>query len=43
MHKIEEIEKLIKQYNPTMILVEHDQAFANAVATKFVKIDNNSI
>lgn len=35
-----QIEKLIKQYNPTMILVEHDQAFANAVATKFVKIDN---
>ena len=43
MHKIEEIEKLIKQYNSTMILVEHDQEFANAVATKFVKIDNNSI
>ena len=40
MHKIEEIEKFIKQYNSTMILVEHDQAFANAVATKFVIIDN---
>ena len=40
MHKIEEIKKLIKQYNPTMILVEHDQTFANAVVTKLVIIDN---
>lgn len=33
-----QIEKLIKEFCPTMIFVEHDSAFRNAVATKTVEI-----
>lgn len=33
-----QIEELIRVFSPTMIFVEHDQAFQNAVATKRVQI-----
>lgn len=33
-----QIEELIRAFSPTMIFVEHDQAFQNAVATKRVQI-----
>ena len=33
-----QIEKLILEYRPAMLFVEHDIAFQNAVATKTVKI-----
>ena len=33
-----QIEELIRAFSPTMIFVEHDQAFQNAVATKRVRI-----
>lgn len=33
-----QIEQLIKQFAPTMLLVEHDIAFREAVATKVIKI-----
>lgn len=33
-----QIEQLIQMFSPTMILVEHDQAFRDAVATKIVKL-----
>ena len=32
------IESLIKEYGPTMIFVEHDKAFRDAVATKVIEI-----
>lgn len=31
-----QIENLIKQYQPTMIFVEHDQAFIHSIATKII-------
>ena len=31
-----QIEQLIREFSPTMLLVEHDQAFREAVATKTV-------
>ena len=31
-----QIEKVIKQYNPTMLLVEHDVKFRETIATKIV-------
>ncbi|SDE58217.1 lincosamide and streptogramin A transport system ATP-binding/permease protein [Fontibacillus panacisegetis] len=31
-----QIEELIQQFNPTMVIVEHDQAFQQAVATKTI-------
>lgn len=34
-----QIEGLIKQYRPTMILVEHDRTFVENVATKIVKLE----
>ena len=33
-----QIEKLIQTFSPTMIFVEHDLAFRNAIATKTVEI-----
>ena len=33
-----QIEKLILEYQPTMIMVEHDKAFQEAVATKIIQI-----
>lgn len=33
-----QIERLINEYSPTMIFVEHDSAFRDAVATKTVKL-----
>ena len=33
-----QIEQLIQMFSPTMILVEHDQAFRDAVATKRIKL-----
>lgn len=33
-----QIEQLILMFSPTMIFVEHDQAFRNTVATKIVKL-----
>ncbi len=33
-----QLEKLISKYQPTMIMVEHDKAFRDAVATKLVEI-----
>ena len=33
-----QIEHLIKQFAPTMLLVEHDIAFREALATKVVKL-----
>ena len=33
-----QIEQLITEFSPTMILVEHDSAFRDAVSTKIVKI-----
>lgn len=33
-----QIEALIQEFSPTMVLVEHDLAFQNAVATKTVPI-----
>ena len=29
-----QIEELIQQFNPTMVIVEHDKAFQQTVATK---------
>lgn len=33
-----QIERLIKEFSPTMLMVEHDAAFAETVATKIIKI-----
>ena len=33
-----QIEKLLKEFQPTMIFVEHDKAFRNLIATKTVKL-----
>ena len=33
-----QIEKLIKQYEPTMLLVEHDKTFVNEIATDIIQI-----
>lgn len=33
-----QIEQLIRQFSPTMILVEHDSAFREAIATKTIQI-----
>lgn len=33
-----QIEQLIKEYSPTMLLVEHDKAFRNSTATRIVEI-----
>ena len=37
-----QIENLILEYKPSMIFVEHDQAFREAVATGSLKLENNS-
>ena len=34
-----QIEQLIREFSPTMLLVEHDQAFREAVATKVIQIE----
>lgn len=34
------IEKLIKQYSPTMIFVEHDSAFCQAIATRTISLEH---
>ena len=33
-----QIEKLIEEFSPTMLFVEHDLAFRDAIATKIIKI-----
>ena len=33
-----QIEELIKEFSPTMVFVEHDAAFRNAVATKVISL-----
>lgn len=33
-----QIEQLIEKFSPTMLLVEHDMAFRDAVATKVIEI-----
>ncbi|MCR2022161.1 Lsa family ABC-F type ribosomal protection protein, partial [Blautia pseudococcoides] len=33
-----QIEKLIKEFSPTMIFVEHDLAFRNNIATKNIHL-----
>lgn len=33
-----QIEELIKKYQPTMLLVEHDRAFRDAIATEVVTL-----
>ena len=33
-----QIEQLIKEYSPTMILVEHDKSFRDSIATRIVEI-----
>lgn len=33
-----QIEKLLSEFQPTMIFVEHDKAFQNAIATKIIKL-----
>lgn len=33
-----QIEQLIKEFSPTMLFVEHDKAFRDAVATKIIKL-----
>ena len=37
-----QIEDLIKKYRPTMLLVEHDTAFREGIATKIVSLRNKS-
>ncbi len=34
-----QIEQLIREFSPTMLLVEHDQAFREAVATKVIRVE----
>lgn len=38
-----QIERLIREFSPTMIFVEHDRAFREAVATKTVNINSGGI
>lgn len=33
-----QIEKLILQYKPTMLIVEHDEMFKEKIATKIIEI-----
>ena len=33
-----QLEKMITEYQPSMIMVEHDKAFRDAVATKVIRI-----
>lgn len=33
-----QIENLLKKFNPTMIFVEHDRTFQNAIATKIIRL-----
>jgi lincosamide and streptogramin A transport system ATP-binding/permease protein len=33
-----QIEQLIRKFSPTMLFVEHDRAFQDAVATKKIEI-----
>ena len=37
-----QIENLIKEFSPTMVFVEHDLAFRNAIATKTVCIESTA-
>lgn len=34
-----QIENLIRETSPTMILIEHDKAFRDALATKIISVD----
>lgn len=34
-----QLEKLITAYQPTMLLVEHDRAFQQAVATQVIRLE----
>ena len=36
-----QIEGLIRQYNPTMVIVEHDRSFGDEIGTKHVQINGN--
>ena len=36
-----QIETLILEYKPTMLFVEHDEAFVNDIATKVCRISLN--
>ena len=38
-----QIERAILKYNPTLIFVEHDKTFVKNIATKIVKLENNTI
>ena len=33
-----QLEEMLQKYNPTMIFVEHDKDFANAISTKVIKL-----
>ena len=33
-----QIERLIKEFNPTMIFIEHDKAFRDSVATQIIEL-----
>ena len=34
-----QIEELIKEFQPTMIFVEHDEAFSKAIATSQIEVE----
>ena len=36
-----QIENLIREFSPTMIFVEHDLAFRNAIATKSIRFQKS--
>ena len=36
MEGVQQLEQLILEYQPTMLLVEHDRSFLDAVATEIV-------
>ena len=38
MYSRMQLEQLLEEYAPTMVLVEHDQAFRDAVATQIVSL-----
>lgn len=39
MYSRMQIEQMIQECSPTMLLVEHDLAFQKAIATKIIKFD----
>lgn len=40
IHSRIQIENLLKEFQPTMIFVEHDKAFQNSIATKIYRLQN---